>query len=338
MYFSLSEAKKILAGDSEITFALPRLLVAGLARSSRESAATMILGIDFAIEAESNPLLGAKRLLHGELPLNDPGKAFIGYKLAERLQLKTGNKFVTMFQDFSGEINSKLFRVGGIFKSGVSQIDNNTVFGDRRSLAEGLGNADAVHELALLITDIDRITPLQQKLQNRCPTNAGFKVFRWEETSKQLADTIKIDHAQFKFMVFLLFVLVTIGTVNLLLMSILERSREFGLLQAIGLQKKKIRLLVAAEALVLGLLGSAVGLTAGSVASYYSWRYGIDMSALFKEQEVAGLLFEPIIVSSWSWGWMIGLSFAMVVLVLAASIYPARKALEVNPADAMRSY
>ena len=62
------------------------------------------------------------------------------------------------------------------------------------------------------------------------------------------------------------------------------------------------------------------------------------MSALFKEQEVAGLLFEPIIFSAWSWNWMFGLSGGMIILVFAASIYPAQKALEVNPADAMRSH
>lgn len=338
MYFSLSEAQKTITGITEIASALPRVQIAGLARSSRESSAAMLVGIDFVLEAKSNPLLSARRLLHGKLPQNEPDQAFIGYKLAERLQLKTGSKFVTMFQEFSGDIASKLFRVGGIFKSGVSQIDSNTVFVNHQTIAASLGNIDAVHELALLIKDIDRIRPLQQQLQSRCPADAGFRVFNWEETSKQLADTIKIDHAQFKFMIFLLFVLVALGTVNLLLMSILERSREFGLLQAIGLEKKKIGLLIAAEALVLGTVGSVIGLAAGSIASYYSWKYGIDMSALFKEQEVAGLLFEPIIFSAWSWNWMFGLSGGMIILVLAASIYPAQKALEVNPADAMRSH
>jgi ABC-type lipoprotein release transport system permease subunit len=121
-------------------------------------------------------------------------------------------------------------------------------------------------------------------------------------------------------------------------MSILERTREFGLLQALGMEKGRIRRLISAEAFVLGLIGSAGGFAAGSAASFYTWYYGIDMSAMFDSQEVAGQLFEPIITSTWCWGWMFGLSAIMVILVLAASIYPAAKALRVNPADAMRAF
>lgn len=339
MYFDLKAASKVIAGNGEILNAVPRLHVPGLARSSHENAAAMILGIDFSTEAKFNPLLSQKRLVSGSLPADDTtNRAYIGYKLAQRLKIKAEKKFVVMFQDFSGEISSKLYRISGIFKSGVAQIDNSTVFVDRKSLATGLGNPDAAHELALIIRDPGKIDILHAELQKACPSDSRFKVFRWEETSKQLADTIKMDQAQFRVMIFLLFVLVAIGTVNLLLMSILERTREFGLLQAIGMEKARIKHLIFAEGLVLGLVGSTVGFTVAAAASFYSWYYGLDMSAMFGNQEVAGLLFEPIITSNWNWCWMFGLSLGMIILVLAASIYPARKALRVNPTEAMRTF
>ncbi len=339
MYFNLASASTIIAGNPEIRHALPRLHVPALARSSRENAAVMVLGIDFSHEAEVNPLLFPKRSIAGGLPTAGSGdRAYVGAKLAERLQIKTGNKLVVMFQDFSGEISSKLYRISGIFRSGVTQIDSGTLFVDRKSLAIGLGNADAVHELAMIIDDVNKLANLHKAMQAVCPPDGSFKVFRWEETSKQLADALTIDRAQFRFMIFLLFVLVALGTINLLLMSILERTREFGLLQALGMQKTGIRRLIAAEAMVLGITGSAVGLAAGMAATMYCSVYGLDLSSMFGNQEVAGLLFEPILTTAWSWAWMFWLTAGMIVLVLLASIYPAHKALRVNPADAMRTF
>lgn len=339
MFFDLRPAMGLTTGIDRIENILPRLHVPGLARSSRDNAATMMLGVDFQAEAAINPLLGRSRLVSGQIPANgEKNRAYVGFRLAESLKIKTGNKFVVMFQDFSGEITSRLYYIGGIFRSGVNQIDSSTIFVDRRELATGLGNENAVHELAIILDDAEKLPAVHAALQRICPPDAGFRVFRWEETSKQLADTIKIDHAQFKFMIFLMFVLVTIGTVNLLLMAIMERTREFGLLQALGMDKFLIARLIFCEALVLGCTGSAAGLAAAGAASFYTWYYGLDMSGMFGEQEVAGVMFEPIITSAWSWGWMFGLSIAMVILVLLASIYPLRKALRVNPAEAMRTF
>lgn len=339
MFFHLPPAQKLLENNPAFAHTLARLHLPALARSSRENTSVMVMGVDFGAESAVNPLLGGKRLVGGSMPEEGSrDRAYLGLKLAEKLRIKVGQKFVVMFQDFSGEISSKLYRVSGVFKSGVTQIDNTMMFVDRRHLATSLGNPDAVHEVAVVLKDMHQLQKQVAALKAARPAGSEFGVFRWEETSKQIADTIKMDQAQFKFMIFLLFVLVGLGTVNLLLMSILERTREFGLLQSLGMQKSRIRQLIFAEALVLGLTGSAMGLGFGSLASFYTWYHGLDMTAMFAAQEVAGLLFEPIIVSTWNWEWMAGLSLAMIILVLAASIYPARKALNVNPAEAMRVF
>lgn len=332
-----SEAVAAVASDSVIEVILPRLNISGLARSSHESASAMILGVDFAAEKLVNPIMKPARLVEGALPSNSDEKlAFVGVKLCENLRLKIGNKLVIMMQDFKGEITSRLFRVGGIFKSGVSQLDSSTVFVNRRALATGLGNSEAIHDLAVVLKDREQLKKELARINANCQGN--LRAFDWETTSRQLADTIKMDHAQFKVIAVIFYLIVAFGTVNLMLMSILERTREFGLLRAMGLDRRRIRMIVFSEALVLGLVGVLAGLIIGGSLSFYTWYYGLNLSSMFAEQEVAGMLFEPIITSAWEWHWMFFLSLSMIVMVILASIYPANKALRINPGEAMRIY
>jgi ABC-type lipoprotein release transport system permease subunit len=333
----LPEIKKI----KQVKNALPRLQLPGLLRSSRENLSAMVVGVDFKIETQTNSLLESRRKLEGDLPsAEDSREVYLGEGIAKRLKLKVGNKLVFMFQNVDGELSSMLMRISGLFKTGIGKIDNRMVFIDRQKLSEAFGAPGAVHEIAIILKDIKDIPPVRKKLNNILSSTKvkDAVVLDWRQTMKQVADAIKLDHANLKFMIFLLYILVTIGTVNLLLMSVLERTREFGLLRALGFSATRIKRLIGVEAILTGMLGCVVGLVAGIGVSFYSWYYGLDFSAMFDSQEVAGMLFEPVIHSAWSWQWMIGLTILMMIMVYLASIYPAKKALRGSPSDAMRKY
>lgn len=325
----------------EVKTILPRLQIPGLIRSSRENGSAMIMGVDFHIEKEVNVVLAEKRKTAGKLPDNNDGKkAYIGEKLAKKLQTKVGQKIVFMFQDLEGTITSKLYRISGIFNSGIGKIDSGMVFVDRSGLAKAFGDENAAHEIALILNDRAKMDQVKSSIEAQFnpKQKKSLVLLNWQVTMKQTADAIKMDHANLKFMIFLLYVLVTIGTINLLLMSVLERTREFGLLRAIGFEKAKIRRLIGMESILIGLIGSFIGFILGSLGSLYSWHYGLDFSGLFEAQEVAGMLFEPVVKSTWSWGWMAGLTVSMMIMVYLASIYPAGKAMRINPSEAMRKY
>ncbi len=339
LYFNFNEAKKIIKGEKTIAKAFPRCILSGLARSSRENKAVIIMGVDFNLEKDINPILEKKKLVKGGLPKpNSKRGAYVGNKLASNLRLKIGQKLVIMFQNINGEITSKLLRIHGIFQTGIKQLDSSTLFVERKSLAKSFGNKEAIHELALLLSERKYLKKTINRLKTKISRRSNFNIFPWQKTMKQLADAINMDHAQLKIMVIMLYVLVGIGTVNLMLMSVLERSREFGLLQALGLDKAQIKKIVACEALILGVLGISLGLMTSTIASGYTWHYGLDFSGLFGSQEVAGMLFEPKIHSGWDIPWMAGLSIVMIIVVYIASIYPSNKAMKDNPAEAMRKY
>ena len=326
-----------LRKNPRVLGAFARMQIPGLARSSYENRSAMILGIDVEREQAFNPLLAAKHIASGALPLGKLQRcALVGYKLAKSLRLKVGSKLVVMFQDAHGEIASKLFRISGLLKTGLSQLDAGMIIVNRQQLEKTFGRQDAVHEIAILLNNRTDIKALIQEVNAAGFISEKVGIYPWEVAMSQLADAMRIDHAQLKLMVIILFVLVGIGTVNTLLMSVMERIREFGLLKAMGLDARKIKLIILSEAFVLGIVGTIGGILLSLIGCGYTAVYGLDFTGSFGKVEAAGVIFDPIIFSQWDVKAMGLLSFAMIILVALASLYPAKHALKVKPAEAMR--
>jgi ABC-type lipoprotein release transport system permease subunit len=328
-----------LATDTRITALYPRLYVPGLAQSSRESRSALVMGVEIASESRTNPLLSARRLFQGELPLGAKrDMAYVGCKLATALQLKVGNKMVIMLQDRHGKITSKLFRLAGIFQSNIIQMDNNGIFVDRRLLAESMGHGDVAHELSLIAADLDHINDLKRSVAQlpHLPTQAS--AYSWQEAMPELASAVRMDHIQLLILLSIIYSVVGIGAVNTLLMSVMERTREFGLFRALGLESRHIRTIVLVEAAFLALVGVGLGAIASFGASMYTYMYGINLTSMMGNLEVAGILISPIIYSGWDLPTCLTMCAIMIGLVVVGSLYPARRALKIRPAEAMRKF
>lgn len=328
-----------IASDSRLSDSFARLYVPGLARSSHESRSSIIIGIDLEREKANNPVLEPRRTVRGELPIGSKrNMAYIGEKLAMQLQVDVGNKLVLMFQDLKGEITSKLYRVSGIFRTHVTQMDSNFIFVDRGILAESLGQAQIAHEIGLIVNKAGDIPDILHLVSRTDLLPVGAKGYRWQEAMPELASAVAMDHFQLMLMLCILYSVIGIGAVNTLLMSVLERTREFGLFRAIGLRASHIRKIVMAEAFCLSVSGIVLGLFTSCLASLYTWTYGLDFTFMLGNMEVAGIMISPIIYSGWDIQSMVVMSSIMVLIVLAGSLYPARKALQINPAEAMRKF
>ncbi|MBF0409088.1 MAG: ABC transporter permease [Candidatus Riflebacteria bacterium] len=340
--FQVEELLKFLSSRESNNFVeayFPRLYVPGLARSSHESRSALILGLDIEKELLSNPILDAKRLVSGELPLkNKKEMACIGAKLAMSLQVNVGNKIVIMFQDSTNNIVSKLFRISGIFRSNVSQFDNSFVLVDRESLAEAYGAPGTAHELALVSRTHTDEKPLLKYISSGTVIPSAARAFPWQEAMPQLHSAIKMDHFQLMLFLIIVYSVIGIGAINTLLMSVMERTREFGLLRALGLNSENIRKVIIFEAMWLAFAGVGTGLFFSFFASLYTWYFGIDFTFLLGNLEVAGILIDPVIHGGWDFGTLIVMSSIMIVLVLSGSLYPAHRALKIKPAEAMRKF
>ncbi len=336
-FFTVGSASERLALIPGVTGAFPRLQLPGLARSSHDSCGVAILGLELAAEAGNHPLLGRRRLKSGAIPSGGRG-VLVGDRLAETLRLQVGRKLVVMFQGAGGDICSALFRVEGVFHSGVTQMDAGVIVVSRKMLGEAFGAPDAAHELAIMLSGPERVAEALGEIRNGGLLPASSAAFPWQEAMPQLDGAIRIDRIQFRFMILILYLIVGLGSANTLLMSVMERTREFGLFRALGLGPASIRTMVVAEGLVLGMLGMATGTGSGLLATWYSRKTGIDFSALMGETEVAGMLIDPIIYCGWDHVSTLWFNVGMLAIAVLASLYPARRALKIRPAQAMRTF
>jgi len=340
----------------DVAAVFPRVHVPGLLRSSRASRPAAGLGIDFVREQGHNPLLDAKNLSAGTFP-EGPNGVVIGSKLAADLKVKVGKKVVWMAQDAHGEIASRLFKVSGVLHTRVGAIDGGMVLTSRAAMADVIGQPGAAHEVAVLLKDpaqgaaaLPQIQAVLDRAGTTPATDANGSVaagasgpsatlaYPWQRAMPDLSSLIEIGKFKSRFTVFILFVVVAIGTLNTMLMSVTERTREFGMMRSLGIGKGAIRLMIMAEALVLSLIGGALGLALAFLINLRTSTVGMDMSKVFKDMDIGGLSVGTIVRTAWDWPTVAGLVVGMVLLCLLASLYPARWALKVRPADAMRTY
>lgn len=329
----------VLEKDPDVEALYPRLVVAGLARSSRDSRGAGALGLDFEREKGSNSLLGPKCVVAGQIPPADmPNGLLMGETLASELGLKVGKKVVYTAQDATGDIVTRLYRVSGLMRTGIREMDAGTVIMHRSSLADLIGKPHSAHELAIILRHQRQIPMALLRVQAIAASHPDVTALTWEQTMPGLASGIKMKLKSQKMIYFFIYLLVTIGTINTLLMSVMERTRELGVMRAIGVSDRRIRQMILMEGFILSLVGLVLGLGTTIAVGLYTSTYGIDLSAKMKDMEVSGITLNPVFHSGWDFSSMALLSLAMVLLTLLASLYPARWALKIRPSDAMRNY
>jgi len=318
--------------------ALPRIYLPGLTQSSRESRGILLTGIDPAAENDVNPLLkniDATRLIRSL----DSRDALVGSRLLSELKLNIGNKFVVTAQGPEGELVSELFRIRGVIESKIREVDSSLVMVGRQRAAGMTGDRDAIHELAVILENSDLEEQLLPVITRQLPAGSDLHAVSWEVAMANLANAIKLDYASQKFIFLIIVLIVTIGVVNTLLMSVMERIREFGVILAVGATPGRLRKMVMAEAFMIGLIAMILGNILGSLLTWYLAEVGIDLRNFVPDtMEFGGVVFDPVLRATWDYAYMAQMSVYVLVLSVVASLYPAAKAARIEPAQAMRHH
>ncbi len=332
------ELPRTITGLADVQQVVPRLYLPGLAQSSRESRGILLTGINPELERQINPFLKRipdDRMIRGL----DSRDALIGDRLMDELKLKPGQKLVITVQHRDGELAAELFRIRGVVRTGVKEVDHSLVMVGLNRAGRLAGIPGQVHELAVILHDSAVDRPPLKEVQALLPTRNDVRALSWEEAMPNLADAIKLDYASQKFIFAVILLIVSIGLINTLLMSVMERIREFGILIALGTRPARLRALIAVEALLLGAVGMTVGCALGSGATWLLIEYGLDLRwFITQELEFGGVVFDPILRARWDWPWMAGMGLLLMGICLLASLYPARKAARIEPARAMRHH
>ena len=308
-----------------------RVMAVGMVNSATASAGGKLIGIDPEMEDNLTRLRG--QLVEGDyLHVQDKNKILIGQKLAEKLKVKIRSKVVITCQDADKNIVAGAFRVTGIYKSHNSAIEELNIYTNGPNLLSLLGEEVGFHEIALLLNDPRELAAVQDQLR---ASNPQTKVETWKELSPELSLMIEtLDQSMVIFLVIILAAL-SFGIVNTMLMAVLERVREIGMLMAIGMNKPRLFGMISLETIFMVMIATPIGLLLSYATIEYLGAYGLDLSGIYAEG-YARYGFKSIIYPSLATEYylrIIGLVFVTAVL---SSIYPAITALRLNPVTAIR--
>ena len=321
----------------------PRISLQVLASTANNSVGAALEGI--ANQDDPRIEMLKPQLLSGEwIAPGDHRGIIIGAGMARKLKAKVGSKVVLMAGKKGGDSQAQLGRVRGIFKSQVAEMDDYLVLSDivfARYFLAGEGaitSKQPVTRFAIFLNDPDTLAEWKEKIKTGVESTQVVAM-DWREMMPQLVQFIIIDDAGNYVFLILILIMVVFGVLNTVLMSVLERTREFGLLRALGLSRQHLLALVFCESLLLSLLAVAVGWVAGGGTHLWFSQHGLDFTALIGEggNVMMGSFMDPVIYTELSWDRVIQLTSIIFFATLGSGIYPAIKAARVTPVEALRT-
>ncbi|MCK5537144.1 MAG: ABC transporter permease [Bacteroidales bacterium] len=310
-----------------------RFKIIGMASTSESGVGANIVGIDPVEEMKTTKVYTKLDSLSNFFETNKKNSIVIGQKLAEKLKVKIRSKIVLTFQDKDGHLVGGAFRVVGIFKTSNSMFDEGNVFVQRKDLARLSGyNATATNEIAIRLNNHDLANPLSIELSEKY---SNLSIRPWKEISPDMA--MMTDFMGQVMYIFLIIILLALGfgIVNTMLMVVLERVKELGMLMAIGMNKAKVFLMIMVETIMLSLTGGFIGMIISAILVAYYNTVGINLTSVAKGMETFG--FSAWVYPEIEVSFYIVLSILVILTGIFSSIYPARKAIKLNPADAVRT-
>ena len=309
---------------SQVTVATPRLIASSILTLSNESKGVQILGID-PDSVANQPFRDG--MIAGEfIKADDREGILIGNILADKLSLKVGDKVNLLVTTSNGDVNEQLFTVRGIFTTRTPGYDESTIFMPLAKAQAITATENHASTIFVMLQNSEDAEAVAQALQSN-----NIKILTWREQNVFI--TQFEDYANAFFVVLYLIVLGITATVvtNTLVMAVFERTREIGILAAIGMKGSGIMAQFLAEAALLATGGVIGGLIIGGALVAYFTVYGIYIG----DYGITGVLFEDRIYAHLTLENTINLAIATYIITLIASLYPARLAARLEPVEAL---
>ncbi len=313
-----------LKSMSQVTTATPRLIASSILTVRDESKGVQILGIE-PDSAANQPFRDG--MITGEfIKADDREGILIGNVLADKLSLKVNDKVNLLVTTSNGDVNEQLFTVRGIFTTRTPGYDESTIFMPLAKAQAITATENHVSTIFVLLQDSNQADAVAEALKSN-----NYKILTWREQNAFI--TQFEDFANAFFIVIYLIVLGITATVvtNTLVMAVFERTREIGILSAIGMKGRGIMAQFLAEAALLATGGVIAGLLIGGAMVAYFTIYGIYIG----DYGITGVLFEDHIYAHLTLANTINLAVITYIITLIASVYPARLAARMEPVEAL---
>ena len=251
----------------------------------------------------------------------------------EAWSFRERSKLTLTFLDVNNYQTGAMFRVAGIFDVKNNMFEESQVFVDIDDLQRLTGLPDgAAHQLIVRLDNREETKPVAEQIKQMAP---GLEVMHWKEIQPDLA--MMTDLVQNFYAAFMIIILAALafGIVNTMLMVVLERTKELGMLTAIGMNKKRVFRMIMLESVFLSIIGGIVGMIVSKIVIMLTSSQGINFYSYSEGFEAMG--FSAHIYPSISNTFFIVVTIMIIITGILSSIYPALKALKLDPADALRT-
>ncbi|MDX1641740.1 MAG: FtsX-like permease family protein, partial [Balneolaceae bacterium] len=303
----------------------------GLAQSPRSSFGVMIYGVD---TSKDTSLAVQKYIDEGSMiDSTSRNQILIGIELAERLDLQLKSRMVLSFQDVSGEITGGAFRVIGIFNTYSDRYDEGTVFVLQEDLNRLLGEENAIHNIRIETTDLTMAGTFASEIEQQFP-NVSVKT--WRDVAPDLRYTFDMMDLTLYIVMIIIIIGLVFSIINTMLMAVLERTRELGMLRAIGMNKLRTFSMVMVETVFLTMVGAPGGLLLSWICITYFGNVGIDLSALAEGLNEYGI--GTVVYPELTWPYYLNIMLMIAVAALFSALYPAWRTLKLKPVQAIRKF
>ncbi|MBD3670742.1 MAG: ABC transporter permease [Gammaproteobacteria bacterium] len=297
-------------------------------RSSEEFDAVAVRALGFALLSSADRSYGAqiagvqpkyepgvsilpKKLVQGRyLKQEDAQEIVVGASLARNLKLKIGDEVTILGTGKDGSLAATIVPVVGIFKTGVDEFDRHMTQMPLKAFQEVFSMGRSAHNITVIGTNIQEIETIPAKLEQFLPNKKDLRVISWDELAPGIKQGLELDKASGLIFMFILVVIVVFSIFNTFLMSVLERTREFGLMLALGSKPIHISRLVMLESMLLTLLGLVAGLAIGVSLNLYFLQvgfqypgmqeileqYNMPVDAIYPQFDLFTLFFGPLVI------------------------------------------
>jgi len=334
----IKKINKTLNNNAEVLSTKQIVNLQGVAHTAKGSVGISLMGIE--PEKEITISFLPETVIEGNYLSKEDGRwVVVGDQLAENLNISVGKKFVFTTSDIKGELVEELFRVKGVFKTGSKEIDGHFVQSDieiARKIA-GLGSDD-VSQLGIIVKNPDTHESLIKDLQKSLAKNNGV-FLSWQKIMPDVATTIRMDRTAISSFMIMLVVIVLFTMFSTILMSTLERKREFASLLAIGTQQKELKIQIFIETIFFGLIACPLGSLLG--IGFAKWVEGYDMMNVVggksEDMSVGGFGMDTIITPLFSAPLILQISIFFFLAVQLLSILPIYLISRISITDELRS-
>ena len=325
-----SEMLRKITEDTLVQAATGRIIIKGMIASASGSSGITINGI-LPFEENLTTKLRQKISIGSYFSPSKANEIMISERVSKKLKLNKGKKTILTFQDKEGNLASSAFRIIAIYKTINAPYDDNNVFVKKTAIDSLAGIPNEYNEIAVLLKSNQTLQESSNKLIRIFPK---VEIKSWKEIAPELGLTISVGNQMVYIFMGIILLALAFGIVNTMMMAVLERTREIGMLLALGMNKFKIFMMILLETFFLILAGCPIGIALALVTIGITQKTGIDLTQYVDVYSNFG--YSHIIYPNLTLSQLETVLLLVICAAFISALFPARRALKLNPAESLK--